>query len=74
MQIDIIEEGNYIYFDFIADGFLHNMIRILMGTILRVGKGELSPQDVKSILEEKNRSLAGPMLEGKGLCLMQIGY
>ena len=74
MQIDIIKEGDYIYFDFIADGFLHNMIRILMGTLLRVGKGELHPEDIKTILEEKSRSLAGPMVEGKGLCLMQIGY
>lgn len=74
MDIKIYKENNYIYIDYEGDGFLHNMIRIITGTLIRVGKNEISPKDVKSILEAKDRSIAGPMAEAKGLCLMEVRY
>ncbi|MGJ0846174.1 tRNA pseudouridine38-40 synthase [Tissierella praeacuta DSM 18095] len=74
MNINISKENNYIYIDFEGDGFLHNMIRIITGTLIRVGKEEISPSDVQYILENKNRSIAGPMIEAKGLCLMEVRY
>lgn len=73
-NIAIYRENNYIYIDYEGDGFLHNMIRIITGTLIRVGKKEISPKDVKSILEAKDRSIAGPMTEAKGLCLMEVYY
>ena len=73
-NITVSRENNYIYIDFEGDGFLHNMIRIIAGTLVRVGTREISPLDVKSILESKNRSIAGPMIESKGLCLMEVKY
>lgn len=72
--IQIIKEDNYIYIDYEGDGFLHNMIRIITGTLIRVGKRELSPMEVKNILEAKDRSIAGPMVEAKGLCLVEVRY
>lgn len=74
MNIRISRENNYIYIDFEGDGFLHNMIRIITGTLVRVGKEEISPKDVKNILEAKNRSIAGPIAEAKGLCLLDVRY
>ena len=74
IDIKITKEDNYIHIDYEGDGFLHNMIRIITGTLTRVGKKELSPQDIKSILEGKNRSIAGPMIEAKGLSLVEVGY
>ncbi|WP_353093172.1 tRNA pseudouridine(38-40) synthase TruA [Tissierella praeacuta] len=73
-SISISEESNYIYIDFEGDGFLHNMIRIITGTLVRVGKEEINPKDIKSILESKDRSIAGPMIEPKGLCLIDVKY
>ncbi|WMM23994.1 tRNA pseudouridine(38-40) synthase TruA [Tissierella sp. MB52-C2] len=74
IDINIIKENNYIYINFKGDGFLHNMIRIITGTLIRVGKGEISPKDVQFILGSKDRSIAGPMIESKGLCLMEVKY
>ncbi|NLY44794.1 MAG: tRNA pseudouridine(38-40) synthase TruA [Tissierella sp.] len=74
MDIKITEKDNYIYIDYEGDGFLHNMIRIITGTLIRVGKKELSPKDIKNILEAKDRSIAGPMIEAKGLCLLEVRY
>lgn len=73
-SITISKENKYTYIDFEGDGFLHNMIRIITGTLIRVGKKELTPLDVKAILESKNRSISGPMMEAKGLCLMEVKY
>ena len=63
-----------IYLDYVGDGFLHNMIRIITGTLLRVGKHELKAEEVVHILQGKDRSIAGPMTEAKGLCLMKVNF
>lgn len=73
-SIDIVKKDDYIYIEFRGDGFLHNMIRIISGTLTRVGLGEITPSDVSEILQSKTRSLSGPMLEGKGLCLIDVIY
>lgn len=73
-SIDIKEEDQMIYLDYVGDGFLHNMIRIITGTLLRVGKHELKAEEVVHILQGKDRSIAGPMTEAKGLCLMKVNF
>ncbi len=57
-----------------GNGFLYNMVRIIAGTLVDVGRGKLSPDDVSRILAEKNRTHAGPTLPGRGLCLEWIRY
>lgn len=74
IDIHIAKEGHYIYIDYEGDGFLHNMIRIITGTLVRVGKKEISTKDIKDILDSGNRSIAGPMMEPKGLCLIDVRY
>lgn len=57
-----------------AHAFLHNMVRIIAGTAIDVGLGRLSPLDVKSILEAKDRSKAGRTAPAKGLTLVRVEY
>lgn len=74
IDIKITRNGKYVYLDYEGDGFLYNMIRIITGTLVRVGKGELTPSEMLNILESKNRSMSGPMAEPKGLCLYEVRF
>jgi tRNA pseudouridine38-40 synthase len=57
-----------------GDGFLHHMVRNLVGTFLLVGKGSLQVGDVPTILEARNRSAAGPTAAACGLYLVSVEY
>ncbi len=57
-----------------ADGFLYNMVRNITGTLLEVGRGKLEPEDILSILEARDRRLAGPTAPPHGLFLMEVEY
>ncbi len=57
-----------------GDGFLHHMVRNLVGTFLLVGKGSLKIEDVPAILEARNRSAAGPTAAARGLYLVSVEY
>ena len=73
-DIQISQQNNFIFIDYTGDGFLHNMIRIITGTLLRAARKELSPQEITNILTTKDRSIAGPMVESKGLALIKVSY
>lgn len=72
--IHITENDGMIEIEVNGNGFLLNMVRIIAGTLLEVGKGNLKPTDVERILNEKKRSEAGPIAQAKGLCLKSIQY
>lgn len=57
-----------------ADGFLHNMVRNIIGTLLDVGRGRRTPDSIKKILRKKQRALAGPCVPAKGLFLVRVNY
>lgn len=57
-----------------ADGFLYNMVRIIVGTLLRVAQGKIKPNDIENIIKSKNRSLAGPTIPATGLYLNKVFY
>ena len=57
-----------------GNGFLYNMVRIIAGTLIRVGGGACPPERVKEILEAKDRNLAGETARPEGLTLVQIRY
>lgn len=57
-----------------GNGFLYNMVRLIMGTLLKVGQGNLSPDAISGILEAGDRRLAGPMAPACGLCMMEVRY
>jgi len=73
-SIEITEEDGLIEVEVNGNSFLLNMVRIIVGTLMEVGKGELEPSSVAKILEEKKRSEAGPIAQAKGLCLKNVQY
>ena len=73
-SIEIVQKKDYLYFTFHGTGFLQNMVRILVGTLLEVGQGKLTPERVREILEAKDRRLAGYTVPPQGLCLMKVDY
>ncbi len=72
--INIEESGSYIRLYFHGNGFLQNMVRILTGTLLEVGFGNIKPDEVKDILEACDRQKAGPTAPPQGLALMKVDY
>jgi tRNA pseudouridine38-40 synthase len=57
-----------------GSGFLHHMLRNIVGTLIEVGRGKLEPDDMLRILEARDRTLAGPTAPAQGLCLMKVEY
>ena len=68
-----IEEGRYTY-TIKADRFLHNLVRILVGTMIDMARGYIDPQEFDRILESKDRTQGGKTAPPQGLCLMQVFY
>jgi len=73
-SIEIVRNKEYLYLNFHGNGFLQNMVRILTGTLLEVGKGKMPAESMTEILEKQDRSLAGPTAPAKGLCLVKVDY
>lgn len=73
-RIEITRKGSYIYMDFHGTGFLQNMVRILAGTLLEVGKGKRKPEEMTELLEARDRGKAGPTAPPGGLCLIKVDY
>lgn len=73
-SIDIVKYGSEISLIFRGNGFLHNMVRILAGTLLEVGIGKIKADDIEGILKKKDRSLAGATMEARGLTLVEVRY
>lgn len=72
--IEVKKEGNYLTIRVSGNGFLFNMVRIIAGTLLEVGKGKLAPERVKEILEAKDRQAAGPTAPARGLTLVSFEF
>jgi tRNA pseudouridine38-40 synthase len=57
-----------------GNGFLYNMVRIIVGTLIQIGEGKLSSGAMLSILEARERARAGPTAMPQGLTLWEVGY
>lgn len=68
------KDGDRIYIELTGNGFLYNMVRIIAGTLLDVGQGKISPEQITEIIESKDRMKAGKTLPAHGLCLMEVKY
>ncbi|MEK7822461.1 MAG: tRNA pseudouridine(38-40) synthase TruA [Planctomycetota bacterium] len=66
--------GQYLHLVVEADGFLHKMLRGIVGTLLLVGSGKMGLAEFKGVVEARDRSLAGPTVPAKGLCLLKVNY
>ena len=72
--IDIQYKNNDIKIEVCGNGFLYNMVRIIVGTLLEVGYKQKTIQDVKSALEKQDRSLSGYLVPAKALFLKSVKY
>ena len=73
-KIVIKKEGDLIYMDVTADGFLYKMVRNIAGTLLAIGSGQLPLDEMPKILKAKNRESAWDTAPAEGLCLMKVKY
>lgn len=73
-RCDVISDGDGIYIDVEGDGFLYNMVRNIVGTLVEAGVGRIQPEKMTEILDAKDRTTAGPIAPAEGLCLMWIKY
>ena len=73
-RLGVKEKGDYIEIEVEGDGFLHKMVRNIVGTLLEIGSGQLPPGSVKKILKKKNRIWAGDTAKPKGLSLVEVKY
>ena len=73
-KLDVFKENDMIHFVISGNGFLYNMVRIIVGTLVKVGLGVYPPEHVKEILEACNRDVAGPKAPAEGLTLVKIQY
>ncbi|WP_461810977.1 tRNA pseudouridine(38-40) synthase TruA [Faecalimonas sp.] len=73
-ELEILKNNEEITIRISGNGFLYNMVRIIVGTLIRVGRGFYQPEQVKEILEAKNRKVAGVTAPPHGLMLMEIRY
>jgi tRNA pseudouridine38-40 synthase len=70
----LLEEGEELVYEVVANGFLHHMVRNLLGTLLQVGRGRLAPSAIEDLLAQKDRRLTGPTAPARGLHLMRVEY
>lgn len=73
-QVTCKSHGSEIEFIFRGNGFLYNMVRIIIGCLLDVGQGHLQPTDIPKLLLEKNRQLLGETVPPQGLYLWEVTY
>lgn len=73
-RISIKKQGRIITIDIEADGFLYNMARAIVGTLIDIGRGKMKVDDIKSILRSKDRRYSGPTAAAEGLCLVRVNY
>ena len=71
---DISRAGDLIECKVCANGFLYNMVRAMVGTVVYAAEGKLSPADIPAILESGNRTLAGPTVPPGGLYMTRLWY
>lgn len=73
-DIDIIENGDFLEVIIEGNSFLHNMVRIIVGTLVYIGTGKIEKKEIENILKSKNRKLAGITVGAQGLYLERVYY
>lgn len=73
-DIKVVKKGNLLDFYVTGNGFLYNMVRIIVGTLIAVGENRLDIEDIKKALNNGNRKLVGKTMPAKGLTLYRVVY
>lgn len=73
-QAQVLKEQTRVIIMLTGNGFLYNMVRIIAGTLVEIGLGHMEPEEMRKIIEAKNRQKAGKTLAAQGLFLMNVEY
>ena len=73
-RLSVRKDGTLINIDIEANGFLYNMVRNIVGTLIEAGRGKFAPGSMRKILLARDRTKAGPTAPAKGLSLMRVKY
>ena len=73
-SVQITRQESRITIDVVGGGFLKNMVRVMVGTLVDIGKGRFTPSDIDQLLREGDRKKAGSTAPACGLCLIQVVY
>ena len=73
-ELEVIRDGEEIILRVCGSGFLYNMVRIIAGTLMEVGRGNIEPEKMQEILQAKDRSAAGPTAPACGLTLVRYEW
>ncbi|MGI8387039.1 tRNA pseudouridine(38-40) synthase TruA [Robertmurraya sp. P23] len=73
-DLDISSEGEQLVLRFRGNGFLYNMVRIIVGTLIQVGNGDITPDSIPGIIEKRDRTFAGKTAPPQGLYLWEVFY
>jgi tRNA pseudouridine38-40 synthase len=74
MQEVELFERRLLAIDLVANAFLQHMVRVIVGTLLLVGRGKMAPEAFQTVLERRDRRAAGPTAAAHGLTLMAVTY
>ena len=66
--------GPFLCFEIVADGFLYNMVRAIVGTLIKVGRGQWAPEEMREIIANQDRAQAGETAPAQGLYLVSVEY
>lgn len=73
-SLEVVRQDKMIKIRVTGNGFLYNMVRIIAGTLIKVGQGDIKPSDISGIIDAKDRNAAGPTAPARGLALVEIKY
>lgn len=73
-SLELVQDGRWLHVDVNGSGFLKNMVRVMVGTLVEVGQGKRTPDDVARLLLVGDRQVSGVTAPPHGLCLMQVFY
>lgn len=73
-SVSVIRDGNFVKLRIAADGFLYNMVRIFVGTMLSVNEGKLTPDDIPAVIDSRDRKNAGITVPPHGLYLNRVVF
>ena len=73
-SVNVNKEGDLIVIDVVGEGFLKNMVRVMVGTLVDIGKGRFAEEYVSWLLQDRDRKKAGVTAPACGLCLMKVYY
>lgn len=73
-SVNVFKEDKEVVIEVKGKGFLYNMVRIIAGTLVMIGRGKGEPEDIKKMIDANDRAAAGPTAPANGLCLMKYEF